>query len=434
MHTREPVRLLDRLPRLVYRNEYRQTGLADGPQWLIDEWAGPRTAAGERVSIESSTSIADVFSAVDIICETISQLPLKVFRDMSMSPSNPATGVVEASDHRAWRMLHDMPNPYTPAHRFWSTTAAHLLLWGNAFIEKLRDADGLVAELRLLDPSRMEVQFNPNAGDKRFRMTGVGGTTVDTFSSDRVLHIFGISKDGLVGMSRITQAREALGVAKARTRFEGEIYGQKPYISGVVQHPSSIKDGGVKLRESWRAIYGSGSKDRHGVAVLEEGATFSPITAPLEDMQFVEATRMSKTEIAVLFKLPPALLGGSTGDSLTYQTIEGNKIQLATQAIAPVANNIAQFLSHDFGLFPFQSWYAEFVLEGMLRGDSAARAAYWATMKDVVGLDPEYIAQRENIPLSALKEPEPVPSPLIPSGTFGNGTSDPQATMANGNG
>ena len=104
--------------------------------------------------------------------------------------------------------------------------------------------------------------------------------------------------------------------------------------------------------------------------MLEEGATFNPITAPLEDMQFVEATQMSKTEIAVLFKLPPSYLGGSTGDCLTYQTIEGNKIQLATQAIAPVANNIAQFLSHDFTIFPFQSWYAEFVLEGMLRGDS----------------------------------------------------------------
>jgi phage portal protein BeeE len=133
-------------------------------------------------------------------------------------------------------------------------------------------------------------------------------------------------------------------------------------------------------------------------------------------MQFVEATRMSKTEIAVLFKLPPSYLGGSTGDSLTYSTIESNKIQLATQAIAPVANNIAQFVSHDFTIFPFQSWYAEFVLEGMLRGDSAARAAYWSTMKDVVGLDPEYIAQRENIPLSALKEPAPQPAALTPPG------------------
>jgi phage portal protein BeeE len=134
----------------------------------------------------------------------------------------------------------------------------------------------------------------------------------------------------------------------------------------------------------------------------------------LEDMQFVEATRMSKTEIAVLFKLPASYLGGSTGDSLTYATVESNKIQLATQAIAPVANNISQFLSHDFTIFPFQSWYCEFVLEGMLRGDSTARAQYWSTMKDVVGLDPEYIAARENIPLSAVKEPEPVPPQLVP--------------------
>ena len=185
----------------------------------------------------------------------------------------------------------------------------------------------------------------------------------------------------------------------------------------MIQHPTSIKDNGVKLRESWRAIYGSGGQSRHGVAVLEEGATFTPMTAPLEDMQFVEASKLSKTEIAVLFKIPPAYLGGSTGDSLTYETVEGNRIQFATQAVAPVANNVAQFVCHDLEIFPFVTWYAEFVLEGLLRGDSVSRADYWNKLNTIVPLDPEYIAARENIPLSAIKEPEPVPAALqaVPS-------------------
>lgn len=392
--------------------EQRQSGLADGPQWLIDSWGGPRTVAGETISTNGALAIGDVFAAVDIIAETVSQLPLKVFRDLSLTPGAPGTGVVEAPEHRSYRLLHDMPNPYTTAHRFWSTVTAHHLLWGNWFTEKLRGEDGLVNELRLLHPDTVEVQFNEIAGVKRFIVTRHDGTREGPYSDDRILHGFGLSKDGLVGMSRIAQARESLGVAQARKRFEAEVYGQKPYISGVIQHPAQIKDSGVRLRESWRAIYGSGGKDRHGVAVLEEGATFSPITAPLEDMQFVESARLSKTEIAVLFKIPPAYLGGETGGSLVYETVEGNKIQLATQAIAPVANSIAQFLSHDFGLFPFQSWYCEFVLEGMMRGDSKARADYWTAMKTVLNLDPEYIAAKENIPLSALEEPEPVPVPL----------------------
>src|SRR5262245_44264379 len=114
-------------------------GLASPPSWLFDAWEGSSTASGERISVESSLAIADVFAAVSIIAETISTLPLKVFRDLSQVPGNPGTGVVEATDHRAYRMLHDMPNPYMPAHRFWSTVAAHQLLWGNWFLEKFRD-------------------------------------------------------------------------------------------------------------------------------------------------------------------------------------------------------------------------------------------------------------------------------------------------------
>lgn len=418
----------------AYAREFRMAGLADGPQWLIDTWGGPQTAAGERVSIENSMAIADVFSAVDIICESISQLPLKVFRDLSLTPGNPGSGMVEATDHRAWRMLHDAPNSFTPAHRFWSTTAAHLLLWGNAFLWKLRGQDGMVNELRLLDPSQVEVQFNPTSGVKRYRLYANLDQPERMFTADEVLHVFGLSTDGLVGMSRITQAREALGVAKARVKFEGEVYGQKPYLSGVVQHPTTIKDGGVKLRESWRAIYGSGGKDRHGVAVLEEGATFTPITAPLEDMQFVESTRMSKTEIAVLFKLPPSYLGGSTGDSLTYQTVESNKIQLATQAIAPVANNIAQFVSADVSIFPFPSWSCEFVLEGLLRGDSTARATYWKTMKELGVVDEKFIAAKENLP--DPPKPKPVPVALQPNGGDPMPANSPRTVTVpvNGNG
>jgi HK97 family phage portal protein len=402
-----------KMPGVTGNLEHRQSTLADGPQWLIDAWGGSQTIAGERINQDSSLAISDVFAAVDLIAETISQLPLKVFRDITLS-LRPGTGVIEDPTHRCWRILHDMPNPFTPAHRFWSTITVHHLLWGNWFIEKLRGSDGLVNELRILHPSMVEVEFSELAGVKRFIVTRQDGMRQEPFGDDRILHGFGLSKNGLIGMSRIQQAREMLGVAKGRKRWEGEVY-QRPFISGVVKTPMPIKDGGVKLRESWKNIYGQGSKDRGGIAVLEEGAEYQQISAPLEDMQFVENAQLSKTEIAVLFKLPPSMLGGSTGDSLTYATVEGNKIQLATSAIAPVANSIAQFLSHDFGLFPFQSWYCEFVMEGMLRGDSAARADYWSKMKPVLNLDPEYIAARENIPLTAVKEPEPVPIPLSDS-------------------
>ena len=264
----------------------RMATLATPDQPLLESMGVTSTSSAESVSVEGSMRIGDVFSAVDIIAESVQQLPFKVFRKVG-------DGVEEQPEHRAYRMLHDMPNPFTPAHRFWSTICVHELLWGNWFIEKLRGQDGLVNELRLVHPATVEVMFSEQAGFKRFKVTRADGTQTQPLGPDRILHGFGLSKDGLVGMSRIQQARESLGVSQARKRFEGEVYGQRPYISGVIQHPTSIKDNGVKLRESWRAIYGSGGQSRHGVAVLEEGATFTPMTAPLEDMQFVEASKLS---------------------------------------------------------------------------------------------------------------------------------------------
>ena len=198
---------------------------------MFDAFSASPTLSGERVSVESSLAMADVFAAVNLICEEVSKLPLKVYRDLSLSPDNPQTGIEEQNQHRAWRMLHDLPNPYTPSHRFWSTLASHLLLWGNGFIEKLRDVDGLVVELRLVHPSRVDVLFNEEAGLKAYRITRMSGTQEPLMGDDRILHVFGVSCDGIFGLSPIQQSREALGIVKARERFEGEMYSGHPYAS-----------------------------------------------------------------------------------------------------------------------------------------------------------------------------------------------------------
>ena len=392
--------------------------LAEPTDAAFDAFGGERTTSGERISVQGSMSIADVFSAVNIITGDVSMCPLKVWRNQDATPTNNKSGIEEAPQHRAYSMLHDQPNPYTPAHRFWATVAAHELLWGNWFIEKLRDENGLVQELRLCDPSTTVVYWNEVTGAKSFLVQRQSGDEV-TLDESRVIHGFGVSMNGLIGLSTIQQCREALGIAKGRKTFEGEVYGQKPYLGGTLETEKSLSTKAVQnIRASWRAIYGGPGSERHNIAVLEEGAHFAPFTAPFADMQFVEQSQLSKTEIAAMFKLPANYLGGSTGDSLTYSTVEQNRIQKATQAVAPICNNIAKFLSADPGLFPFPSWYCEFVLEGLMRGEPESRTAYYKGLKDAgLNIDPEYIAAWENIPADAVKEPEPVPQPLVDAGT-----------------
>ncbi len=373
-----------------WKREDDRAGFVDADPDVLEALGVTNTAAGELVSNERAFSIADVFTCISTIAETIGTLPLKVYREVDES-------VLPADNHRAYRMLHDAPNPITPAHRFWSTAGGHLLAWGNAYIEKLRDENGLVSELWLIDPATVTIEWNPGLRQKRF-VVWVGGEK-RVLDDDRVLHLFGYSRDGLIGLSPIQQTREALALAKARERFEGEVYAKKPFLTGTIEHPGRITDGGVKLREQWQAVYGGPASDsRHGVAVLLEGATYKQMSVPLEDLQFVEATNLSKRTIASIFKLPPAYIGGSIGDSLTYQTVESNQIQFARQAIAPVVTNIAKFLSFDMGIFPFSSWYAEFVLEGLLRGDSQARGSFYKSLAAVSAITVDEIRARENMP------------------------------------
>jgi HK97 family phage portal protein len=145
------------------RREKRSTsGLQYPSDWLTDSIGGPLASAGTRVNVDKGLGLSPVWAAVSIISEDIGQLPFKVYRDAGDGEKS------EARQHRAWRLLHDRPNSYTPAGRFWATVAVHILLYGNAFIRKLRDESGQVDELVLLNPSFVTVKWWPLLGDKTF--------------------------------------------------------------------------------------------------------------------------------------------------------------------------------------------------------------------------------------------------------------------------
>jgi hypothetical protein len=135
---------------------------------------------------------------------------------------------------------------------------------------------------------------------------------------------------------------------------------------------------------------------------------------PMSDLEFVAAQQLSRTDIAIMFKLPPAYLGGSTGDSLTYATVESNQIQFAQNTIAPWVNTIAKAVGADLGIFPFQSWYPEFVLEALMRGDHASRAAFYKTMHDIEAITVNEIRGRENMPPVPWGDERPV-QPKLPN-------------------
>jgi HK97 family phage portal protein len=273
----------------------------------------------------------------------------------------------------------------------------------------------------LLNPAEWRVEFDGQT--KRFIWNDPKQTT---YTEEEVLHVVGFSLDGYYGASRLSQAKQTLGTALARARFEGGFYKRGAKFSGVVEHPGRLGEVGIKRLSEDLSIWHGGSSKMHKVPVLEEGASFKSVSMSLEDMQFAQLAEQTRTEIAILFNIPPAYLGATTGDSLTYATTESNQIQFAQMAVLPVANTIAKALSSDPAILPWNVMFCEFVLEGLLRADMKTRMEYWSGMKDVLNLDPEYIASRENIPHDALKEPE-TPPPVAPvADEDGNGQVPPE--------
>jgi HK97 family phage portal protein len=386
--------------------EFRTSTLGAPSSELLEALGVTASYTGERVTLDNAMELAAVRSAVAMISEAVGGLPLKVYRIMDDDER------VEARNHRAWKMLHDKPNEHCTARRFWSATAAQLLIHENSFIYKERGFDEEVESLYHLDPSQVKVEMD---GVKNKRYV-IEGPPRKVYTAEEVLHIVGFSLDGYYGNSRITQAKQTLGAAIARAKFEGGFYKRGGKFPGTLNHPGRLGEKGVQSLSKQMAIWHGGVESMHKIPVLEEGMKFDKAGMNMEEMQFAELAEQTRTEIAVLFNIPPAYLGATTGDSLTYATTESNQIQFAQMAVLPIADTIAKALSSDPSLLPWNVMYAEFVLESLLRADMKSRAEYWKTMKDVLGLDPEYIASRENIPRDALKEPEPIPVPPAENG------------------
>lgn len=370
------------LRRIQQGAEYRSSGLANPQAWLLNALTeGATSWSGMTVTPEKVLQLPAARGAVSLISNAISLCPLKVYRDEDDGTQSAAEG------HRAWPMLHDKPNEHMPADSYWKLVTRQLVRHGNSFHEKRRNMlTGLVDELRPLPPTKTSVRWNHQTWEKTYVVDDEYGRR--EYGSSDVLHFLGDTDDGLIGRSPFTDCKEAFGNALSRQEFEASFWRRAAVFAGVIEHPGRLGTESAidRLKRAFSSKY-EGSKKSFGTSVLEEGAHLVVPAAPLAGLQFNESEQRTRTEIAVIFNIPPAFLAGSTGDSLTYATIESNQIQFAQLAVAPWANLIAKTISADASIFPFSSWYAEFVLEGLMRGDAASRAAVYSQLFGLVDED-----------------------------------------------
>lgn len=358
---------------------------------------GGRTYSGTAVSVQSALGLIPVFSAVSQIAGGVASLPLNVYQQEGEFRSR-------AEQHRAWRLLHNEPNPEMGADEVWEMVSSHLDLWGNSFIYKKRDSFGIVRELWPISPNRVGV----TRGKDGRRLFSVDGEPYDEAT---ILHIRALSSDGVVGYSPIQVARNGLAIAAQQEKFQGEFLGNDGKPAVLLRHPNSLQpEAAARLKASWDAI------KTGGTAVLEEGIEVEKWTMPLEDAQFIEQLGYSDKQIALLFLLPPSRLGAQAAGSLTYETAETQNYEFVTYTLNRRITRIEGAINRDPSIFSgtTRRFFCEFDVDALLRASMSDRYAAYAAGMSAGFLTADDVRPKENLPQRDIEppaQPELPPSP-----------------------
>ena len=350
------------------------------------------TTSGKAVTERSAMQMTAVYSCVRILAEAIAGLPLHVYRYKDDG------GKEKAIDHSLYLLLHDEPNPEMSSFVFRETLMTHLLLWGNAYAQIIRNGKDEVIALYPLMPNKMSVERD-DSGQLYYQylrsVDEVGGKSEPVILQPRdVLHIPGLGFDGLVGYSPIAMAKNAIGLAIATEEYGAKFFANGAAPSGVLEHPGTIKDP-QRVREAWQSQFG-GSQNSGKIAVLEEGMKYTPISISPEQAQFLETRKFQINEIARIFRVPPHMVGDlekSSFSNIEQQSLEFVKYTLDPWVVRWEQSMQRRLLSPD----EKNKYFVKFNLEGLLRGDYQSRMNGYATARQNGWMSANDIRELENL-------------------------------------
>lgn len=351
------------------------------------------STANKRVNERTAMQMTAVYGCVRILSEAVAGLPLQFYRYTSDG------GKEKAVDHPLYFLLHDEPNPEMTSFVFRETLMTHLLLWGNAYSQIIRNGKGEIMALYPLMPDRMRVDRDEN-GQLFYEYTvstddahTMKGSTVKLKPSD-VLHIPGLGFDGLVGYSPIAMAKNAIGMAIACEEFGAKFFANGAAPSGVLEHPGTLKDPS-RVRESWQATFG-GSNNAQKVAVLEEGMKYTPISVSPDQAQFLETRKFQLDEIARIFRVPPHMIGDLEKSS--FNNIEQQSLEFVKYTLDPWVSRWEQAMVRALlTAEEKKQYFFKFNVDGLLRGDYQSRMQGYATARQNGWMSANDIRELENL-------------------------------------
>jgi HK97 family phage portal protein len=359
---------------------------------IAQAMAGTANTTGKAVTPQSAVGSTAVWAAVRIISESIATLPLRVYERRD-------GGRTLATEHPLYPLLHDRPNVRQTAVEWREQQLASLLLWGNAYSWIERWPSGRPRWLWPLRADRVTVkvdvttQSDPVPGLVYVVQTIDGGQVV--YPADDVLHVRGLSSDGMLGLSPIAIHRDAVGLEMAEREFAARFFGNNGRPGGVLKVQGRLSnDAAQRLKASWETAH-RGLDNAHRVAVLEEGIEWQGMGMPLADAQFVEQRRFSIEEVARIFRVPLHLMGDL--QRATFSNIEHQSIEFVTHTIRPWCVRLEQAFNGLLYPSERQSLYTEHAVDALLRGDIKARYEAYAVGRSWGWLSVNEIRALENL-------------------------------------
>jgi HK97 family phage portal protein len=351
---------------------------------LLDWIGGPQASSGVRVTETSVLGIPAVWRAVNLVAGVSASLPLHAFKRDDVGRR------IMLTSGQAADLIAD-PHPDMTDLELWELVYGSLMLWGNAYLRKLRSPDGVLRELWWINPSRVKTNRTPDDGRKIYV---VDGEEDRPLFDQQILHIPGFGYDGVCGVAPVRAAREGFGLALAAEQYGARFFGNGSLATGILQSEQRLDlERAMEIKQLWKATGGTGLDSAHDVRVVGSGAKFDQLTIPNDDAQFLETRTFQVGEIARMFGVPPHLLMDVSGSTSWGTGIEQQTLGWVKFGLAPWLTRVERRLSKT--IRPAAA-YVKYALEGLLRGDSKERAEFYNKLWQIGVLSTNEIRELED--------------------------------------
>ncbi|MDP3228389.1 MAG: phage portal protein [Acidovorax sp.] len=360
--------------------------LTDSAFW--SQWLGGGNWSGQSVTTRSTLQLSAAWACVRLISETLSTLPINLYRSAPDGSKAPAT------NHQLYHLLHSQPNAYMSAVDFWQAYLASLLLKGNAYAQK-RYSGKVITSIDFLHPDGINRRVL-KSGAIEWRYTDPASGTVRVIPEQEMWHTSAFSLDGQVGLSPIQMGANVMGGAIAADKASAHTFTGGMKSSGLVTTGASVlkPDQREDIRQHVKKV-----SDLGGVMVLEMGMGFQQLSMNPQDAELLSTRGFNVEEVCRWFRVPPFMVGHSEKSTSWGTGIEQQMIGFITFVLRPWCVRIEQSIRRNL-LTPVErlTYSAEWVLEGLLRGDSAARAAFYSQMTQNGVMTRDDARVKENLP------------------------------------